>query len=199
MKKYNKDKRAAYKAHTRKNTYTYDGCGAYPHKRIHIRIRYDGYKRTQYDNGVRVYIRKNDAQRYVNIVNAINDIFPAINAPHTQHTHRAIAPYKRVILTEPTIPYAPPSDLNNTHSTYEDTRTAKCIIFNDKDEMIHYGWIRRTIHIDRYSKHHSEVHITLYKGNRSIDVRPYIPAAMKEIHGIPIQEIRKNGVEFYHI
>lgn len=199
MKKYNREKRATYKQHTR-NIKIYDSCDEYDGRNntqhIHIHIRYDGYKRIKYDKGIFTRKTQSKAQRYVNITNAINDIFPEINAPHNAHTYRANCEYHTFI--PQATDYTAPEDLNNIHSTYEDTRTAKCVIFNTQDEIIHYGWIRRTIHIDRYGKHHADVNITLHKGDRDFKVHTYIPRT-DTIKGISIQELRKNNVELYHI
>ena len=199
MRRYNKDKRATYKQYTRKiKIYdTRDGCdGRNNMQHIHISIRYDGQRHTQYDKGVFIHKTQSKAQKYVNITNAINDTFPDINAPHNAHTYRANCEYHTFIPQH--TDYRAPEDLNNAHSTYEDTRTAKCVIFNAHDKVIYYGWMRRTIHIDRYGKHHADVKITLHKGDRNFEVHTYIPLT-DTIKGVSIQELRKNDVELYHI
>jgi len=195
MKKYNKDKRARYKLHTRRLNIN-DKCDAQnvqnKIKQIHININYDGYNRIEYMPIIFGKTRNNKAQKYINITNTINDIFPDINAPHNAHIYRAIAPY---IPTAPIPPYTRPEYTEEDYGIfkYTDTKSAKCIIFNAQDEVIYYGIIRRTIKI--YGR---DAIIYLHKGERTINVRPYIPL-MDEIKGVSIDEIRAHGVELYHI
>ena len=207
MKKYNTRKRATYNQASTQKTHTLNATHntqktRKTHKDIHISIRYDGYARTKYDNGILHDRHTSKEQTYTNITNALNDTFPEINAPHNAHTHRAIAPYKRVILTEPDIPYTAPSDLQsdptNIHTEYENTARKKCVIFNTHDEIIHMGVFTRTIHIDRYGKYHGTATITLYRNDRSIQVYPYIPRT-NNIHGMTLKDIREHDVELYHI
>ena len=205
MKKYNRDKRARCKANTRtqadamRDKHTQDKHDTHD-THIHVAIKYDGYNHTQYDKPIVRHTRKSNAQRYVGMTNAINDIFPDINAPHNAHTHRANCEYHKFIPTTATPPRTAPEDLNNRISTYSDTRTVKCIIFNARDEIIYIGTLRRTIYIKRYSKYTelNDVIITLHRGDRNIQVSAYIPL-VDTIHGVSIHEIRAHGVELYHI
>lgn len=193
MKKYNREKRNTYKAHNRKHTHKNgDDCGApNSHKRIHIPIRYDGYNHTNYCVIRYGNTHKHTARTYVAVTNIINEICPEINAPHTARTHLGTAPYHRFI--PQATDYMPPEDMMATYTyTYHDTRTAKCIIFDADGTLIHYGIFRRTIDI-----HDGTATITLHRGDRNIEVRPYIPAT-DTINGVPTREIRKHA-EMYHL
>lgn len=212
MKKYNRDKRARCKANTRtqvdamrdKHTQdTHDTHGEDRRTRIHITIRYDGYKQTQYDKEIIRVKRTSEAQRYVNITNTINDIFPEINAPHNKHIHRANCEYHKFIPPRTRKSYTEeriPGEYEFTYLDTTDTRTVKCIIFNSKDEIIYTGKLRRTIKTYIYGGENGKPHaeITLHKGDRDLRVRPYIPL-MDTIHGVSIEYIRAHGVELYHI
>lgn len=203
MKKYNTRKRATYNQASTQKTHTLNAThntqkARKTHKDIHISIRYDGYARTKYDNGILHDRHASKDQIYTNITNAVNDTFPEINAPRNAHTHRALSPYKSVILTEPDIPYTPPSELNKHTSEYESTARKKCVIFNTHDEIIYMGVFTRTIHITRIGKTHGTATITLYRNDRSIQVYPYIPRT-NNIHGMTLKDIREHDVELYHI
>lgn len=206
MKKYNRDKRSTRNANTRKirvneirDTREYD---IYAHIHIHA-PQYDGYKRTQYDNGVFTHKRKSKEQRYIDTMNAINDIFPELNGEHHAHIYRANAQYHAFI--PPRTNKAWEEERNEedfvfTHLDTIDTRTAKCIIFNEHDEIIYIGKIRRTIKTYIYGGENGKPHaeITLHKGDRDMRVRPYIPL-IDTIHGVSIEYIRAQDVELYHI
>ena len=189
MKKYNRDKRASYNARNKKiNTHeTYNAHNKY--KRIHIQIRYANYNHIEYVPVIYGKTRNNKAQTYVNITNVINDIFPEINKPHTAHTYRATAEYHRYI----------PQETDYTRPEYDDTRTTyrrervKCIIYNDKQEIIHYGIFIRTIEINDKNATYK-----LHRSNRYIEVKPFIPFT-QTINGVDIHEIWRHNVEIYRI
>ena len=197
MKKYNRDKRATYNAHARKiNTHdSYDAHDAHDrYNRIHIDIRYDGQARTTYTQPIlrsTHSAKRAQVQKYVGIPNAVNDIFPEINAPHNAHIYRGTAPYKRFIAQE--TDYTRPIDMDDY--THTNTKRVKCVIFNAQDKMIYYGVFTRTRAVN-YRTH--ETHITLHRADRSIEVRAYIPTTDK-IHGVDIKEIYRHGIELYHI
>ena len=184
MKKYNREKRASYKTHkyTRTNT---QREGYKPQ----IHARYDGYKRTEY---IVEYARTSDrhAQEYVRSVNAINEIFPDINAPHNAQTHLANAPYKQFIAQEPSVPYTRPAE--EERSIYTDTRRAKCVIYNEQGKLIYFGIIRRTIEI-----HDDDIRITLHKGDRQMQAYTYAPA--EDVYGYTVKQLHERNIEFYHI
>lgn len=195
MIKYNRDKRGTYNARIRARAYDrYDAQDTQDKRaRIHIPIHYDGYNRVEYIPIIYGKTRDTRARTYVNITNAIRDIFPEIDAPHTAQTYRATATYHKYIPTDRDI--SPPDPHTQEHTIYKDTRTVKCIIFNTHDKMIYYGWIRRTRIVDLTAQ---TATYTLHRNKRSIDVRTYIPRT-DTIKGVSIQEIRKHDVEIYHI
>lgn len=204
MKKYNTRKRGTYKAHTRRSTHTHKNYDTYDAqdktKNIHIDIHYDGYNDTKYDSKIIPQPpRNNETQTYINTTNIINETFPDINAPHNAKTYRANAPYKQIIPPRKIgIEYIPPLSTSQQiikpyTYTYHDTRRAKCIIFNAHDEIIHIGIFTRTIDING-----KDVRITLHRSDREAQVKTYIPL-MDKIHGMTIEDIRKHGIEFYHI
>ena len=90
MKKYNRDKRGTYNAHMKK-MHTHEKCNARP--RIHIPIHYDGYNRIEYITIIHTKTRNNKAHTYIGMTNAMNELFPEINAPHTNKTHRGTATF----------------------------------------------------------------------------------------------------------
>lgn len=204
MIKYNRDKRGTYNARIRARAYDRYGAQDTQDKRarIHIPIHYDGYNRVEYIPIIYSKTRDTRARTYVNITNAIRDIFPEIDAPHTAHTYRATAPYRKYPRRDDT-PYTRAlkwreqvmEESIKEHTIYKDTRTVKCIIFNTHDKMIYYGWIRRTRIVDLTAQ---TATYTLHRNKRSIDVRTYIPRT-DTIKGVSIQEIRKHDVEIYHI
>lgn len=197
MKRYNRDKRATYGARTRAQARMQDTHDTRerrnPYKRIHIRVIYDGYNHTEYVPIIYGKTRDTRAQAYVNTVNAINDIFPDINAPHATHVYRAITPYHKYIPQATT--YTAPEGMMDAH-TYKyapKIERKKCIIYGTQDKIIYMGILRRKIETQD-----DDVHITLYRGDRMIRVKPYIPRT-ETIHGVTIQEIYKHDVEFYQI
>lgn len=201
MKKYNRDRRARYNAQD-KNINTYARCDGYDthkHMKIKIHVRYDGHAQTIYIPIIYGKTRDTRAQRYIGIQNTIRDIFPEIDAQHTQHIYRATAPYKKIIPPHRDgLEYIPPLSTSQQiikpyTYTYHDTRRAKCIIFNAHDEIIYMGIFTRTIDI-----HGKDVKIMLHRNDREAQVKTYIPL-MDKIHGMTIEEIRKHDVEFYHI
>jgi hypothetical protein len=192
MKKYNRDKRARSNARIR-NIHTHDTCDAHDkYKRIRIHIHYDGYNHTEYIPIIYGKTRNNKAQTYVNITNAINDIFPEINAPHTAHTYRATAPYHKFILqeTEYTRPEPEPDTI------YEDTRTVKCIIMNDNEDIIYIGMMRRTRTVNRTQ---GKINIMLRKGKRTMQAYERAVDLDRIIHTMTIREIKAHDVEIYYI
>lgn len=189
MKKYNRDKRATYNARVNKHRHINDKRDKQNRQRIHIPIRYANYNRIEYIPIIYGKTRDNKAQTYVNIHNAIRDIFPSIDKPHTQHIHRATAEYHKYI----------PQETDYTRPEYDDTYTiyrrerVKCIIYNDKQEIIHYGIFTRTIEIND-----KDTTYKLHRSNRCIEVKPFIPFT-QTINGIDIHEIWRHNVEIYRI
>lgn len=191
MKKYNRDKRNTHKINTH-NIKIDDTCNS--NNSIHIQIRYDTYRHTEYMPVIYHKTRNDKAQRYVKITNTINDIFPDINAPHNAHTHRAIAPYKAFIPTART--YLPPIQEEEYTKPIKDTRTVKCIIMNSKEEMIYVGFMRRTRIVDA---HNGTIDITLHRNKRTMKAYERAVDPDRIIHGLTIREIRRHDVEIYYI
>ena len=191
MQRYNKDKRAIYKTRIyKKRIYKREACKAANTSRV----RYDGYNRIEYMPIIYGKTRSNKQQSYVNMTNAINEIFPEINAPHNAHIYRGTAPYRKFIVSPPEIPRTAPENMMSEHvRIHKNTKRAKCIIYNDEDKIIYIGIIRRTIETDE--KH---IKITLHRADRNIQVQPYIPRTDK-IHGVTLNEIYRHNVEIYHI
>lgn len=162
--------------------------------RIHIPIRYDNCNATTYMPVIYGKTRDTHAQRYVGMHNAIREIFPSIEQPHTQHIHRATAEYHTYIAqaTDYTRPRMN-ADETSDHADYK-PRT-KCIIFNAHDKLIHYGIFGRTRTINYITR---ETHTTLHRANRSYEVYPYIPRT-DTILGVSVALIKAQGVEIYHI
>lgn len=194
MQKYNRDKRARYNAHIKKiNTHdTCDGQAHKAHMNITIHVRYDGHAQTIYIPIIYGKTRNTHAQRYVNIHNAIRDVFPSIDAPHTKHIYRATCEYHKYIPQETY--YTRPEPEPDTIMT--DTHTAKCIIMNDNDEVIYIGHIRRT-RIVNVTK--GTIEITLHKGDRHMTAYERATNPDMIIHGITIRDIKAHDVEIYHI
>ena len=191
MQKYNRDRRGTYNARIKK-IHTHDKCDGRD-KRIHIPIRYDGYNRIEYIHIIYGKTRNNKAHIYTSVTNAIRDIFPSIDAPHTQHTHRALAPYHKYIPQATN--YTRPID-TEPDKIMKDTHTAKCIIMNDNDEVIYIGHIRRT-RIVNVTK--GTIDITLHKGTRTMTAYERATDLDRIIHGMTIKEIKAHDVEIYHI
>lgn len=201
MQKYNARKRGTYRQATQATTQRinaqhdkcdgHDACDRYKH--IHIRIKYDTYNRNGYISDIYRKTRDTHAQRYTNIVNAINEIFPEINEPHTQHTHRANAEYHKFIPHAPEIPYTAPENAFTYTRHTTDTDTVKCIIYGTNDQILHIGWMKRTI-----ETHDTNIRITLHRNDRHMDVHPYVPRT-DTIHGVPLMEIYRNKVEIYQV
>lgn len=198
MKKHIKARRTQYKSHLRRAKHTLDTCGTRNTTigRIRIPIRYDGYARTEYVKVVYGKTRDTRTHTYISVTNTINEIFPEINAPHNAHTYRGTAPYRKYIPTQG----ARIRDNEYPHDTkpepiQTDTRSVKCIIYNRDDEIIYIGMMRRT-KTTYWS--HPYIEITLHRNDRTMTAYPYIPLD-KEIHGVPMAEIRAHGVELYHI
>lgn len=197
MKKYNRERRATYNAHVRKIN-THDTCDGHDthdtYKQVHVHMRYDGQKRTVYTPTLfkRTSTARIQKRKHVDIPNAINDIFPDINAPDNAHIYTGTAPYKQFIPQE--THYTRPIDADEEH-IHTSTKRAKCVIYNRKDEIIYCGIFNRTRTID-YATH--EAHTTLHRADRSIEVYPYIPTT-DTIYGMDIKEVYKYDVEFYHI
>lgn len=193
MKKYNRDKRGVYNAHDRNHTYIINEMrGTDNGPRIHINIRYGGYNKTEYIPIIYRKTRDNKAQTYVNITNAINDIFPEINTPHTAHLHRATAPYHKYIpqATHHTRPEPEPDTIKS------DTRTVKCIIMSDDDDIIYIGRVRRTRTVNITQ---GTIEITLHRGERTMTAYERAISPDMAIHGITVREIKAHDVEIYYI
>lgn len=192
MKKYNRDKRAKYNAQIKKIK-VYDKCDAHDkYKRIHIHIHYDGYNRTEYIPIIHKKTRNNKARTYVGMTNAIRDIFSDIDARHTQHVHRATATYHKYIpqKTTHTRPEPEPDTIN------KDTRTVKCIIMNDDEEIIYIGKMRRTRTIN-YTK--GTIDIMLHRNKRTMQAYERAINPDRIIHSITVREIKAHDVEIYYI
>lgn len=192
MQKYNRDKRARYNARINKHKYTGENCGTSNRPRIHIPIRYANYNRIEYVPIIYGKTRNNKAQRYVNITNAINDIFPEINKPHTAHIYRATATYHKYIPQE-TYYTRPEPEPDTIH---EDTRTVKCIIMNDNEDIIYIGMMRRTRTINITQ---GKINIMLRKGTRTMQAYERAVDLDRIIHNITIREIKAHDVEIYYI
>lgn len=192
MKKYNRDKRARYNAQM-KNINTHDTCDAHDkYNRIHIHVHYDRYNHTEYIPIIYGKTRDNKAQRYVNITNVINDIFPEINKPHTEHTYRATATYHKYIPQETY--YTRPAQEPDT--VHEDTHTVKCIIMNDNEDIIYIGMMRRTRTVNVTQ---GTIDITLYRNKRTMQAYERAIDPDRIIHSITVREIKAHDVEIYYI
>lgn len=194
MKKYNRDKRAKYNAHI-KRMQTHDTCNAHDKRiRIHIDVHYDGYNHTQYVKIIYGKTRNTHAQTYVNVTNAIRDIFPEIDKEHTAHTYRANAPYRK----------HPPEYIHRETPKYmklednitKDTRTVKCIIMNDDEDIIYIGMMRRT-RITNATR--GTINITLHRNKRTMQAYERAVDLDRVIHGMTIREIKTHDVEIYYI
>lgn len=197
MKKYNKDGRARRKAYThaiQRATHTHDKCNA--RDRIRIYARYTTYNKMGYISDIYRRTRDNRSRIYTGMTNAMNEIFPEINAPHNAHTYRAIAPYRVHI-------HLPTDNIRTTRYThedaggevYKDTRTTKCIIFND-DRIIYMGTLRRTRIVDT---NEGTIRTTLHRNKRTMDVKDHIADPDTKIHGVTIRDIKAHDVELYDI
>ena len=204
MKKYNTRKRGTYKAHTRKIKIYEKRDTRNKAQRIKIHIHYDGYNDTRYDGHIIPQPpRNNETQRYINITNTINDIFPNINAPHNAHTQRANASYHKFI-PQPhnhisysrRIQYIPRYLRGDDKDTIvKDTRTVKCIILNDDDKVLYIGKIRRTRTVNRTR---GTIDIILHKGEEEYEAQERAVNQDMIIHGMTIRKIRTYGVEIYY-
>ena len=189
MKKYNREKRGTYNARMKK-MHTHEKCNARP--RIHIHIHYDGYNHTEYIPIIYTKTRDNKARTYVGMTNIIRDIFPSIDAPHTHHIHRATATYHKYIpqATTYTRPEPEPDTIN------KDTRTVKCIIMNDNEEIIYIGKMRRTRTVN-YTK--GTIDIMLHRNKRTMQAYERAINPDRIIHSITVREIKAHDVEIYYI
>ena len=122
----------------------------------------------------------------------MNEIFPEINKPHTAHTYRATAPYHKYIpqATTYTRPVYEEEEIN------KDTRTVKCIIMNDNEEIIYIGKMRRTRTVN-YTK--GTIDIMLHKGTRTMQAYERAINPDRVIHSITVREIKAHDVEIYYI
>lgn len=192
MKKYNRDRRAKYNARI-KNINTHETCGTHDrYKRIHIPIRYANYNHIEYVPVIYGKTRNNKAHIYTSVTNAIRDIFPSIDAQHTQHTYRATAPYHKYIPQE-THHTRPEREPDTIH---EDTRTVKCIIMNDKEDIIYIGMMRRTRTVNITQ---GTIDIMLHKGTRTMQAYERAVDLDRIIHSMTIREIKAHDVEIYYI
>lgn len=192
MKKYNRDKRMINKSRVRQNKYTHDTCEASNRPRIHIPIRYANYNRIEYVPIIYRKTRDTHAQRYVKITNIITDIFPEINAPHTKHIYRATAEYHKFIPQETN--YTRPEPEPDT--IHEDTRTVKCIIINDNEDVIYIGKMRRTRTVNITK---GTIDITLHRNKRTMTAHERAIDPDRIIHSITVREIKMHDVEIYYI
>lgn len=210
MKRYKQAKRGTYKARTRK-TYTYEICDGRDrdtrtlfNKRIHIPATYDGYKHTEYIADVYKKERDNSTHTYISMTNAMNEIFPEINAPHNAHTQRGTAQYRKFI-PQPhnhisynrhvqRMPrYLRDGDKDTVH---RDTRRVKCILLYKDGTIAHMGIFRRT-RITRTSNTRIETEIYLHRNDRKLQVYEGIPPT--KIYGMTPKEIKAHDVEMYYI
>lgn len=204
MQKYNRDKRATYNARI-KNINAHDTYNAHDKRtRIHINVHYDGYNHTQYVKIIYGKTRDTRAQTYVNTTNAINDIFPDINAPHNAHTHRANAPYHKFIPqphnhisynrhTQRIPRYLRGEDKDTIH---KDTRTVKCIIMNYDEEIVYIGMMRRTRTVNATQ---GTIDITLHRNKRTMQAHERAIDPDRIIHSMTVREIKAHDVEIYYI
>lgn len=192
MKKYNRDKRGTYNARINKHRHTGETCEASNRPRIHIPVRYANYNRIEYIPIIYGKTRNTHAQRYVKITNIITDIFPEINAPHTKHIYRATAPYHKYIPQE-TYYTRPEPEPDTIH---KDTRTVKCIIMNDEDDVIYIGMMRRTRTVNITQ---GTIDITLHRNKRTMTAYERAVDLDRIIHSITIREIKAHDVEIYYI
>lgn len=192
MQKYNRQKRGIYKMHIKKMQ-THDTCDAHDKRiRIHIHVHYDRYNHTEYIPIIYGKTRDTHAQTYVNVTNAINDIFPEINKPHTARTHRATAPYHKYIPQETN--YTRPAQEPDT--IHEDTHTAKCIIMNDNEDIIYIGMMRRTRTVNVTQ---GTIDITLYRNKRTMRAYERAVDPDRIIHSMTVRDIKAHDVEIYYI
>ena len=191
MKKYNRDKRGTYNARINKHRHT-DEKRERQSQAIRIHIHYDGYNRIEYIPIIYGKTRNNKAHTYVGMTNVIRDIFPSIDAQHTQHIYRATATYHKYI----------PQATTYTRLVYEeeeinkDTRTVKCIIMNDNEDIIYIGMMRRTRTVN-YTK--GTIDIMLHKGTRTMQAYERAINPDRIIHNITVREIKAHDVEIYYI
>lgn len=193
MKKYNRYKRGTYNARINKHRYTHEKRERRNRsKRIHIHIHYDGYNKIEYIPIIYTKTRDNKARTYVGITNIIRDIFPSIDAQHTQRIHRATATYHKYI--PQATHYTRPIDEEDTIN--KDTRTVKCIIMNDNEEIIYIGRIRRTRTVN-YTK--GTIDIMLHRNKRTMKAHERAINPDRIIHSITVREIKAHDVEIYYI
>lgn len=193
MKRYNREKRGTYKTRMNKHRYTHEKRERRNRSKcIHIHIHYDGYNRTEYIPIIYTKARDNKARTYVGITNIIRDIFPSIDAPHTHHIHRATATYHKYIpqTTHYTRPEQEPDTIN------KDTRTVKCIIMNDNEDIIYIGKMRRTRTVN-YTK--GTIDIMLHRNKRTMQAYERAINPDRIIHSITVREIKAHDVEIYYI
>lgn len=190
MKKYNREKRGTYNARI-KNIHTHEKYNARK-PRIHIPIHYDGYDRIEYITIIHTKTRDNKARTYIDMTNTINELFPDINAPHNAHTYRANAPYHKYIPQATT--YTRPEPEMDTIN--KDTRTVKCIIMNDNEDIIYIGKIRRTRTVN-YTK--GTIDIMLHRNKRTMQAYERAINPDRIIHNITVRDIKAHDVEIYYI
>lgn len=204
MKKYNTRKRAIYKQQLHAHE-MHDAHEAYDlYKYIHISIRYDGYKHTEYIAEYYRQTHRRNARMYINMMNAINDIFPDIYAPHNAHIYNANAPYRQCIPSPDTgvritAPRTHTRQRRRTETRQriaqdthiKDKRKVKCIIFSH-DKPIYACKIIRTIEI-----HNGEIRTYLHKKSARIRVYPYI--VQGTCKGYTDEQIRAHDVEIYSL
>lgn len=192
MKKYNRDKRGTYNARIKKIN-THDTCDTQDKRtRIHIHIHYDGYNHTEYVKIIYGKTRDTHAQTYVNITNAINDIFPEINEPHINHIYRATCEYHRYIPQEThyTRPEPEPDTIN------KDTHTVKCIIVNDNEDIVYIGMMRRTRTVNITQ---GTIDIILHRNKRTMQAYERAIDPDRIIHSMTVRDIKAHDVEIYYI
>ena len=193
MKRYNREKRGTYNARINKHRHTGANCERRNRtKHIHIHVKYDGYNKIEYVKVIHGKTRNNKARTYIDMKNTINELFPDINAPHNAHTYRGTATYHKYIpqATTYTRPEPEPDTIN------KDTRTVKCIIMNDNEDIIYIGKMRRTRTIN-YTK--GTIDIMLHRNKRTMQAYERAINPDRIIHSITVREIKAHDVEIYYI
>lgn len=158
---------------------------------IHVKIwpRYDGYKHATYVADRLQTPPHIKIDKYIATEN-MKRIFTG-----QQKTAKAVAPYRKYIPSAVDIPYREPR-IKEPTCKHRHMASVKCIIYgHDGRDIVAYGMCKRAREYDAQT---DELHVYLYNDEGdSIEVIPYAPPT-NDIAGMPIAEIRKYNVEFYH-
>lgn len=192
MRKYNRERRGTYNARTNKHRHTDENRERRSQaKRIHIHIHYDGYNHIEYIPIIYKKTRNNKAHTYIGVTNVMREIFKDIDT-HTGKVYRGTATYHKFIpqATTYTRPEPDPDIIN------KDTRTVKCIIMNDNEEIMYIGKMRRTRTVNHTK---GTINITLHRGTRTMQAYERAINPDRIIHSITVREIKAHDVEIYYI